>query len=222
MINIAIDGPSGSGKSTVAKLLSKELNILYLDTGAMYRTCGLKAHRLGISCLDEKGVSTFINDIDLQVKYENGAQHVYLDGVDVSLDIRKNEVSMFASQISSLAIVRKKMVQMQREVASKQPCVLDGRDICMYVLPNAKYKFFMTASAEVRAERRYKELIARGQTVNYNELLEEINRRDYNDSHREHAPLAVAPDAEVIDTSNMTIEQVVAHIVNKVKLGEAN
>ena len=220
MINIAIDGPCGSGKSTVAKALSKELNILYLDTGAMYRACGLKANRLGINCRDENGVATFINNIDLQVKYEGGAQHIYLDGEDVSLDIRKNEVSMFASDISSLSIVRKKMVEMQREVASKQDCVLDGRDICMYVLPNANYKFFMTASAEIRAKRRYDELISRGQQVNFEDLLAEINQRDYNDSHREHAPLAVAPDAEVIDTTNMTIEQVVAHISNKVRKGE--
>jgi len=191
MINIAIDGPCGSGKSTVAKLLAKELNILYLDTGAMYRACGLKAKRMGIDCLDEKGVSSFIYNIDLKVKYENGTQHVYLDGEDVSLAIRENEVSMLASNISSLEIVRKKMVEMQRYVASMQDCVLDGRDICMYVLPNANYKFFMTASAEVRAKRRYEELISRGQTVDYNSLLVEINQRDYNDSHRECAPLAI-------------------------------
>ena len=220
MINIAIDGPSSSGKSTVAKLLSKKLNILYLDTGAMYRACGLKAKRLGISCLDEKGVSTFINNIDLQVKYEDGAQHVYLDGEDVSNEIRKNEVSMLASQISSLSIVRKKMLEMQREVASKQPCVLDGRDICMYVLPNAKYKFFMTAKAEIRAERRYKELLVKGQNVTYNDLLAEINQRDYNDSHREVAPLAIAPDAIVIDTTNLTAEQVVELIANEVNKRE--
>ncbi len=220
MINIAIDGPSGSGKSNVAKLISKQLNILYLDTGAMYRACGLKATRLGISCLDEKGVSSFIDSIDLEVKYENGAQHVYLDGQDVSFDIRQNEVSMFASQISSLACVRKKMLLMQREVASRQDCVLDGRDICMYVLPNAKYKFFMTASAEVRAKRRHDELSARGQTVDFATVLEEINQRDYNDSHREYAPLAIAPDAEVIDTSFMTVDEVVSHIINKVKEGE--
>ena len=220
MINIAIDGPCGSGKSTVAKLLAQELNILYLDTGAMYRACGLKAKRMGIDCLDEKGVSSFIYNIDLEVRYENGAQHVYLDGEDVSLAIRANEVSMLASNISSLEVVRKKMVEMQRYVASKQDCVLDGRDICMYVLPNANYKFFMTASVEVRAKRRYDELLARGQEVDYNLLLEEINKRDYNDSHRECAPLAIAPDAEVIDTSNMTIQEVVSYIANKVRKGE--
>ena len=221
MINIAIDGPSSSGKSTVAKLLSKKLNILYLDTGAMYRACGLKAKRLGIDCLDEVGVSSFIKNIDLKVKYEDGSQHVYLDGEDVSNEIRKNEVSMLASKISSLSIVREKMVEMQREVASVQPCVLDGRDICMYVLPNAKYKFFMTANPEIRAKRRHKELDAKGQTVNFDDLLREINQRDYNDSHREFAPLAIAPDATVIDTTNLTAEEVVDFIANEVAKGEA-
>ena len=220
MINIAIDGPCGSGKSTVAKLLSQQLNILYLDTGAMYRACGLKAKRLGIDCLDEKGVSSFINNIDLEVKYENGSQHVYLDGEDVSLLIRQNEVSMLASNISSHEVVRKKMVEMQRDVASKQDCVLDGRDICMYVLPSANYKFFMTASAEVRAKRRYDELIARGQSVDYDVILAEINQRDYNDSHRAYAPLEIAPDAEVIDTSEMSIEEVVSYIIRIVQQGE--
>ncbi len=220
MINIAIDGPSSSGKSTVAKLLSKKLNILYLDTGAMYRACGLKAKRLGISCLDERGVASFINNIDLQVKYENGAQHVYLDGEDVSNEIRKNEVSMLASQISSLSIVREKMLEMQREVASKQSCVLDGRDICMYVLPNANYKFFMTANPEVRADRRYKELLSKDQNVSFNDLLREINERDYNDSHRAFAPLAIAPDATVIDTTDLTAEQVVDIIIAEVNKRE--
>ena len=220
MINIAIDGPCGSGKSTIAKLLSQQLNILYLDTGAMYRACGLKAKRLGIDCLDERGVASFINNIDLEVKYENGTQHVYLDGEDVSTLIRQNEVSMLASNISSHEVVRKKMVEMQRIVASKQDCVLDGRDICMYVLPNANYKFFMTASAEIRAKRRYDELISRGQSVDYEIVLAEINQRDYNDSHREYAPLAIAPDAEVIDTTSMTVNDVVAYIIKRVKEGE--
>lgn len=221
MINIAIDGPSSSGKSTVAKLLSKKLNILYLDTGAMYRTCGLKAKRLGISCLDEKGIASFINNIDLEVKYENGAQRVYLDGEDVSDEIRKNEVSMLASQISSHSIVREKMLQMQRDVASKQSCVLDGRDICMYVLPNAKYKFFMTADAKIRAKRRHKELLAKGQEVSFDDLVREIKERDYNDSHRKHAPLAIAPDATVIDTTDLTAEQVVQVIIDEINKGEA-
>ncbi|MBQ7408818.1 MAG: (d)CMP kinase [Clostridia bacterium] len=220
MINIAIDGPAGSGKSTVAKLIAKKLNILYLDTGAMYRACGLKATALGISCNDEQGVNSFINGIDLQVKYENGTQHVYLDGEDVSESIRKNEVSKMASDISKWPMVRAKMVQMQRDVASKQHCVLDGRDICMYVLPNAKYKFFMTASAEVRAQRRCNELEQKGQAVDYDAILKEINQRDYNDSHRAHSPLAKAPDAELLDTSYISAEEVANYIIEKVKKGE--
>lgn len=220
MINIAIDGPSGSGKSTVAKIISKKLDILYLDTGAMYRACGLKAKSLGIDCSDEKGVATFIDNIDLQVKYLEGVQHVFLDGKDVSKEIRKNEVSMLASAISAHPIVRSKMVQMQREVASKQPCVLDGRDICMYVLPNAKYKFYITATAEVRAQRRHKELIERGQTVDFQTVLEEIILRDKNDSSRATAPLEKAPDAELIDTSFMTADEVADLVIQKVLNGE--
>ena len=212
MINIAIDGPCGSGKSTVAKLLAKELNILYLDTGAMYRACGLKAKRMGIDCLDEKGVSSFIYNIDLKVKYENGTQHVYLDGEDVSLAIRENEVSMLASNISSLEIVRKKMVEMQRYVASMQDCVLDGRDICMYVLPNANYKFFMTASAEARAKRRHLENLSKGFDSDLNQIILEIEQRDYQDTHREHSPLKKADDAVVLDTSDLTIDEVVTKI----------
>ena len=220
MINIAIDGPSGSGKSTVAKILSQKLNILYLDTGAMYRACGLKAKRLGVSPSDEKAVSSFIGDINIKIVYEGGAQHTYLDGADVSSDIRINEISKYASDISALKIVREKMVEMQRKVAAEQPCVLDGRDICAYVLPNAKYKFFMTAKPEIRAERRVKELIRRGQTADFSTILSEINARDYNDSHRAVSPLKQADDAELIDTSFMTADEVAAYIINIVKNGE--
>jgi len=216
MINIAIDGPSGSGKSTVAKAVSKRLDILYLDTGAMYRACGLKAKMLGLDCSNEEQVATFINDIDLRIEYQNGEQQIYLDGENVSKTIRRNEVSMLASAISALPIVRKKMLQMQREVAKTQSCVLDGRDICMYVLPDANFKFFITASVEVRAKRRHKELLERGQDVDYEILLKEIIERDRQDTSRKTAPLAVAPDADYIDTSNMTIDEVVDYIIMKV------
>lgn len=221
MINIAIDGPSGSGKSTVAKILSKKLDILYLDTGAMYRACGLKAKLLGLDCSSEEQVATFIDDIDLKVEYENGEQQVYLDGENVSKKIRKNEVSMLASTISTLPIVRKKMVQMQREVAKRQSCILDGRDICMYVLPDAKYKFYVTATPSVRATRRHKELMQNGQEVDYETIFQEINARDRQDTNRKAAPLSIAPDAEVIDTSFMTIEQVADYIIKRVSEGES-
>ena len=218
IINIALDGPSGSGKSTVAKILSKKFDILYLDTGAMYRATAVKALSLGIDTFDEKGVSSFIKDIDLNIVYKDGAQVTILDGKDVSKRIREPEVSMAASNISSLKIVREKMVDMQRKIAANLSCVLDGRDIGTVVLPNAEYKFFITAAPEVRADRRYKELTEKGYKVDYNALLEEIKQRDYNDSHREIAPLKPAEDAVMIDTSDMTIEEVVDKIVSYIKV----
>ena len=218
MINIALDGPSGSGKSTVAKIISKKLDILYLDTGAMYRACALEALMRGVDCLDEKSVAAFIDDIDLKIVYENGAQKTILRGEDVSTKIRMNEVSMKASDISSLPCVRRKMVEMQRAVAKGTDCVLDGRDIGTYVLPDAKYKFFVTAKPEVRAKRRYDELTAKGQKVEFDSLLEEINRRDYNDSHREFAPLKQADDAVLLDTSDMTVDQVVDFILSEIEI----
>lgn len=214
--NIAIDGPSGSGKSTVAKMLSKRLNILYLDTGAMYRAVALKARKLGVDSLDEKGVSAFIGSIDLKIDYADGAQVTILDGEDVSTKIRAKEVSMLASNISSLKCVRLKMVEMQREIASARSCVLDGRDIGSFVLPDAKYKFYVTASVDVRARRRYGELTARGDNVDFEQLRDEIIRRDYNDSHRDFAPLVQAKGAVVIDTSDMTVEQVADAIIGRI------
>lgn len=214
MLNIALDGPAGSGKSTIAKQLSKSLGILYLDTGAMYRTCALKAKKLGIASNDEEKVNTFINDVDITVKYVDGAQKTYLDGEDVSTAIRENEISMMASNISAIKSVRLKLVELQREIAKVTDCVLDGRDIGTHVLPNANYKFFVTASLDVRAERRYLELVARGQTVDKNALKKEMEIRDYNDSHREFAPLKQAEDAILLDTSNMSIEEVINTVIS--------
>ena len=216
-ISIALDGPSGSGKSTVAKFLSKKMNILYLDTGAMYRACAVKALKMGIDTLDEEKVKTFIGDIDIEIKYADGTQKTFLDGEDVSEKIREPQVSMAASNISSLKCVRLKMVEMQREIAEKMSCVLDGRDIGSYVLPNAKYKFYITASVDVRAKRRYDELKAKGHDVNFNELQKEIEQRDYNDSHRDFAPLTRAEDAILIDTSDMSIEEVVNKVYSFIK-----
>lgn len=215
--SIALDGPSGSGKSTIAKNLSHKLNILYLDTGAMYRATAVKSLKLGIDTLDEKGVSTFIDDIDLEIKYIDGAQHTFLDGEDVSDKIREPHVSMAASNISSLKCVRLKMVDMQRKIASQMSCVLDGRDIGSYVLPNAEYKFYITASVKVRTDRRYKELTAKGHDVNYDELMKEIEQRDFNDRNRDFAPLKQADDAIVIDTSDMTIDEVIAKVNSYIK-----
>ena len=214
MLNIALDGPAGSGKSTIAKQLSKSLSILYLDTGAMYRACALKAKKLGISSNDEEKVNTIINDIDITVKYVDGAQKTYLDGEDVSTAIRENEISMMASNISAIKSVRLKLVELQREIAKVTDCVLDGRDIGTHVLPNANYKFYVTASLDVRAERRYLELLARGQNVDKDALKKEMEIRDYNDSHREFAPLKQAEDAILLDTSNMSIEEVINTVIS--------
>lgn len=214
IIRIALDGPSGSGKSTIAKKLSNKLNILYLDTGAMYRATALKALSLGVDTLDEKGVSSFIDDIDLEIKYISGTQHTILDGEDVSEKIREPHVSMAASNISSLKCVRLKMVEMQRKIADKMSCVLDGRDIGSYVLPNADFKFYITASVDVRADRRFKELTLKGHKVDFDELKQEIEQRDYNDKTREFAPLTKAPDAIEIDTSFMNVEQVVGKVLS--------
>ena len=216
-ISIALDGPSGSGKSTIAKFLSKKLNILYLDTGAMYRACAVKSLKLGIDTLDENKVKTFIDDIDIEIKYVDGAQRTYLDGEDVSEKIREPHVSMAASNISSLKCVRLKMVEMQRKIAKTMSCVLDGRDIGSYVLPDADYKFYITASVEVRAKRRFDELKLKGFSVDFEELKMEIEQRDYNDSHRDFAPLTRAKDAIFIDTSDMNIDQVVDKVFSYIK-----
>ncbi len=217
IIKIALDGPSGSGKSTIAKALSEKLKILYLDTGAMYRAVALKAIKCGVDPFDEEGVKTFIDDIDLKIKYENGSQRTILDGEDVSGKIREPHVSMAASNISSLKCVRLKMVEMQRKIASEISCVLDGRDIGSYVLPNADYKFFITASADVRAKRRFDELSAKGHKVDFEELKKEIIQRDYNDSNREFSPLVKSKDCIEIDTSSMTIEQVLDAVMSYIK-----
>lgn len=217
MINIALDGPAGSGKSTIAKAISKKLNVLYLDTGAMYRAFALFAHRKGIDEGNLSEVESIINDVVVKVKYEGGSQRTYLGDEDVSLSIRENVISMKASTISKHQCVRQKLVELQRQIANGIDCVLDGRDIGTHVLPNANYKFFVTASLEERTERRFKELIEKGQTVDKEALKQEIATRDYNDSHREFAPLCQAKDAILLDTTNMLVEEVVEFVISKIK-----
>lgn len=205
---IAIDGPSGSGKSTLAKGVAKALNIMYLDTGAMYRTCGLAALKKGIPCKDEAKVSELINTMKLEIKFIEGKQHMILDGEDVTGSIRTPEVSVAASDISSLPIVRTKMVEMQREISKAQTFVLDGRDIASNVLPNAKYKFFVTASAAKRAERRLAELNSNGDySQNYEEVLRDIEYRDKQDSTRASAPLIKVDEAVLISTDDIDIDE---------------
>lgn len=216
-LNIALDGPAGSGKSTVAKILAKDYNILYLDTGAMYRACALKALRSGIDPKDVVAVEKMLVELDLKVEYKEGKQHTILDGEDVSSAIRENAVSMAASNISAHHAVRVKMVEMQREIAKSMSCVLDGRDIGSAVLPDAKYKFFITADSKVRATRRFKELAERGETVDFEKLHAEIVARDKQDSEREVSPLVCAEDAIVIDTSKLDIDGVVAAIKKEIQ-----
>lgn len=205
---IAIDGPAGAGKSTIAKLLAKKLGILYLDTGAMYRAVGLKAVENGVDISDEDAVKKMLDSTTVDVKICDSVQRVYLDGQDVTGRIREHRVSKAASDISAVPCVRYKMVELQREIASRCDTVLDGRDIGTFVLPNAEYKIFLTASVAERARRRYEELKAKGEDCTLESITADIEKRDYNDSHRALAPLRKADDAVGIDTTNLTIEEV--------------
>lgn len=215
---IAIDGPAGSGKSTLAKGVSKKLGIMYLDTGAMYRTCGLAAIKAGIDPKNEAAVAEFMKNVNIEVRFQNGEQHMILDGEDVTGFIRTPEVSVAASDISAKSCVRSAMVDMQRKIAADQSFVLDGRDIGSNVLPNAKYKFFLTASAEKRAERRLAELNAKGDfSQTYDEVLSDIKYRDLQDSTRSNAPLVQVEDAILIDTSVIGIEETLETLLSYVK-----
>ena len=207
-MKIAIDGPAGAGKSTIAKLLAKKLGILYLDTGAMYRAVGLKAIENGVYVTDETAVKKMLDSTTVDVKSEEGVQHVYLDGKDVTGKIREHRVSKAASDISAVPCVRYKMVDLQREIAARCDTVLDGRDIGTFVLPNAEYKIFLTASVAERARRRYEELKAKGEECTLESVASDIEKRDYNDSHRALAPLRKADDAVEIDTTDLSIEEV--------------
>lgn len=211
---IAIDGPSGAGKSTIARMLAERLGINYLDTGAMYRACALHMLDKSIRLEDEKRVAEELPNIDMSIVFENGAQKMFISGKDVSERIREHHMSKAASDISKLPCVREKMVSLQKELAQKQSCVLDGRDICLHVLPNARYKFFLTASANERARRRAAELAQKGKQVDFETVLADINDRDYNDMHRAASPLVQAPDAVLVDSTNMTLEQVLDYMLS--------
>ncbi|MBP3758672.1 MAG: (d)CMP kinase [Firmicutes bacterium] len=210
---IAIDGPSGAGKSTIAKRIAQELAIDYIDTGAMYRAVGLKMLRLGIPMEENEVLLEMLGNTD--VDFSEGK--VYLDGEDVSGLIRTQEVSKAASDCSAFASVRRKLVELQQAMGRRKSVIMDGRDIGTVVLRDAEYKFYLTATAEERAMRRYKELREKGSEDTYEKVLEDVNRRDYNDMHREVDPLRQAEDAVLIDSTNMSIDEVVDFVISRVR-----
>jgi cytidylate kinase len=216
MINVAIDGPAGAGKSTVAKAAAKELGYIYVDTGALYRTVALGAQRRGILGDTEKIIS-MLADITVDLRYIDGVQAVFLDDEDVSAFIRTPEISMGASAVSAIPKVREFLLDLQRDIAKKNNVIMDGRDIATVVLPDADVKIFLFASPECRAKRRYDELIAKGESVMFEDVLADVNQRDYQDSHREIAPLKPSEDSVLLDTSELNLEESIQAIINIVK-----
>ena len=211
--SIAIDGPAGAGKSTIARQLAKELGYYYVDTGAIYRTVAYFLDLLGISPKDVDGVNRYIHELTIEIVYdEEGKQHMIMNGMDVSDDIRTQDISQKASLVSAHKVVRDMLLDMQRQVAKEHNVIMDGRDIGTVVLPKANVKIFLTATPEIRAKRRYDELIAKGQKANLAQVLKEVEQRDYQDTHREIAPLKQAKDAVLVDTSDLDIDGVVAAI----------
>ena len=211
-ISIAIDGPAGAGKSTIAKIVAKRININYLDTGAMYRAVALKALEMGLDCKDPEQIIPMLSSTNLSVSYERERQLVYVDGKDVTDLIRSPQVSIAASDIAVIPEVRMKLVEIQLELAQRYSLVVDGRDIGTYVLPNADKKFYLTATIDERARRRWLELIDRGYTLDINEIKKDLEKRDMNDMNRSFAPLRKAEDAILIDTTDKTIEEVVDEV----------
>ncbi|MDE6026321.1 MAG: (d)CMP kinase [Lachnospiraceae bacterium] len=216
-MNIAIDGPAGAGKSTIAKAVAKELGYIYVDTGAMYRAIALYILENKIDVEDEESVCRACNEIDIQIKHEDGIQQVYLNGRNVQADIRKEEVGNMASTAAAKKPVRDKLLTLQRNIAETNDVVMDGRDIGTFVLPNAEYKYYLTASVKTRAMRRYKELTEKGETPDIARIEADIEKRDYQDMNRDIAPLKQAEDAIYVDSSDMTIEQVVRFMCDRVK-----
>ncbi len=216
MINVAIDGPAGAGKSTIAKAAAKELGFIYVDTGALYRAVAYNAVKTG-AIDEEQKIINMLDSTKVELKYVNGVQAVYLNGEDVSAFIRTPEISMGASKVSAIPQVRAFLLNLQREIASKNNVIMDGRDIATVVLPNADVKIFLFASPECRAERRYKELIEKGESVSFDDVLKDVNQRDYQDSHREIAPLKPSDDSIMADTSELTLQESIDLIVNTIK-----
>ena len=212
-ISVAIDGPAGAGKSTIARRLAAELGYRYVDTGAIYRTVAYFMDLWGVSPKDVDGVNRYIDELTIGIEYdEDGLQHMIMNGMDVTQDIRTQDISQKASLISAHGVVREVLLDMQRDMAKNYDVVMDGRDIGTVVLPKATVKIFLTASPEVRAERRCKELQEKGQKAQYAQILKEIQQRDYQDTHREIAPLKMCRDSVKVDTSNLNLEESVAAI----------
>lgn len=222
MIAVAIDGPAGAGKSTISRTLAGKLGYIYVDTGALYRAIGLKFSRLGYDTNLNCDIEEVLKDTKIDICFIDGGQHVMLDGTDVSGDIRTPEASMMASAVSAKPLVRAFLLEMQRDLARRNNVIMDGRDIGTVVLPNAEVKIFLTATPEIRAERRYKELIEKGMDVKYDDILADVIKRDYNDSHREIAPLKPAEDSVIADTSELNFDESVELLYNivKNKIGE--
>lgn len=216
-IAIAIDGPSGAGKSSIAKALAKSLNIIYVDTGAIYRTVGLYVYRNGVESRDKEKIISMLPDIFVKLAYIDGAQHIFLNGEDVSGLIRTETISRYASDVSAIPEVRAFLLSLQRDMAKETSVIMDGRDIGTVVLPDAEVKIFMTASAEVRARRRYKELIEKGESVVYEDVLAAIITRDTNDSTRATAPLKAADDAVILDNSEINAEETLNRVIDIIR-----
>ncbi|MBQ6626671.1 MAG: (d)CMP kinase [Ruminococcus sp.] len=217
-IAIAIDGPAGAGKSTIAKLAAKELSFIYIDTGALYRAIGLYVYRNGVDSKDVEKILPKLEEINVSLDFnDKGEQIVLLNSEDVSSLIRTPEISMYASDVSAIPQVRAFLLDLQRNMAKTNNVIMDGRDIGTVVLPDAKIKIFLTASAEIRAKRRYDELIEKGMDVKYDDVLQDVITRDYNDSHREVAPLKPAEDCIYVDTSDLDLEQSVQKLISIMK-----
>lgn len=208
MINIAIDGPSGAGKSTISKAVAKEFGFIHINTGALYRTIALYLSDNQIDINNEEAIKAALDDIKIQVCIEDGLQKIYLNNKEVCEELRQPNITKIASDVSKLPIVRDYLLEIQRELARENNCVMDGRDISTVVLPDATVKIFLTASPEVRAERRFNQQKEMGIIEDYDKILEDIKKRDYNDSHREIAPLKRAPDAIKIDSSKVDFDEV--------------
>lgn len=217
MINVAIDGPAGAGKSTIARKAAFELGFIYIDTGALYRTVGLAAMRENKLGSAEEIEAVLTDRLSVELRFIGGEQRMFLNGEDVSSEIRTPEASMAASKVSAVPKVREYLFSLQKKLANENDCIMDGRDIGTVVLPNAKVKIFLTASPEARAKRRYKELIEKGAEVEFEDVLSDMIKRDYDDSHRAIAPLKPAEDSILCDTSEIDLEQSVELIIKTIR-----